>query len=166
VGILGPEDRVELIEGEIIEMSPIGDRHGGCVNRANELFVLSFHGKAITTIQNPVRLNMYNEPQPDLVLAKPRSDYYSTGHPRSEDVFLVLEVSDTTLRKDRDIKVPIYAKLGIREVWIEDLQHDQILVFRDLSGKQYKTRRILQRGDTVSTLAFPETIFKVDDLLL
>ena len=165
VGILEWGERVELIEGEIVEMTAIGDRHGGCVNRATDLFTLSFRGRAIVTVQNPVRLNMYNELQPDLVLAKWRADYYSTKHPTPEDILLVLEVSDTTLRKDRDIKLPIYARLGVPEVWIEDLQHDQILLFRDLVGRQYKTNRILQRGDTFSAAAFPETLFKVEDVL-
>src|SRR5687768_10476197 len=85
VGILKPEDRVELIDGDIVQMSPIGDRHAGFVNRANDLFTFFFRGKAIVTVQNPVRLNKYNEPQPDLVLAKPRADYYSTKAPAVED---------------------------------------------------------------------------------
>src|SRR5215510_13348229 len=129
-GILKAGDRVELIEGEIVEMSPIGNRHAGCVNRANDLFTFLFRGKAIVTVQNPARLNKYNEPQPDLILAKPRADYYASGHPTGEDIFLMVEIADTTLRKDRNIKLPIYARLGIPEVWIGDLGHDQLLVFR------------------------------------
>ena len=164
-GILGPDDRVELIEGEIIQMSPIGNRHAGCVNRATDLFTRLFHGKAIVTVQNPVRLNNYNEPQPDLVLAKYREDFYSSKHPTPEDTLLVLEVADTTLKKDRDIKLPIYARLGIVEVWIEDLKHNQLLVFRDPGGQHYRTSLTLRADDSVSTVAFPEITFKVQDLL-
>jgi len=164
-GILTPEDRVELIEGEIIQMSPIGNRHAGCVNRATDLFTFVFRGKATVTVQNPVRLNKYNEPQPDLVLAKPRADYYASKHPTGEDVFLVLEVADTTLRKDRNVKLPIYARLEVPEVWIEDLAHDLILVFRDRAAKSYNTSLTLRRGDSLSVAAFPEVTFKVEDLL-
>jgi Uma2 family endonuclease len=163
-GILGPDDRVELIEGEIIQMSPIGNRHAGCVNRATDLFTHLFRGKAVVTVQNPVRLNNYNESQPDLVLAKYREDFYASKHPTPEDTLLVLEVADT-LKKDRDIKLPIYARLGIVEVWIEDLKHDHLLVFRDPSGGHYKTTLTLHVGDSVSTAAFPEITFTVHDLL-
>jgi hypothetical protein len=117
------------------------------------------------TVQNPVRLNIYNEPQPDLVLAKPRADYYASNHPTGEDVFLVLEVADTTLRKDRNVKLPIYARLEVPEVWIEDLAHDLILVFRDRAAKSYKTGLTMRRGDTLSVAAFPEITFKVENLL-
>jgi Uma2 family endonuclease len=96
-GIFSPTDRLELIEGEIIVMSPIGARHAGCVNRATYLFVKAFGEKATVTVQNPVRLNDYNEHQPDLVLAKPRTDFYASKHPTGEDVFLVVEVADASL---------------------------------------------------------------------
>ena len=164
-GILKPQDRVELIEGEIIQMSPIGVRHAACVNRATDLFTFSFRGRAIVTVQNPVRLNRYNEPQPDLVLAKHRADYYASGHPTPEDVFLMLEVAQTTLRYDRDVKLPIYARLGIREVWIENLKHDVILVFRNPVGEKFRDSRTLHRGDSLSAAAFPKITFKVEDLL-
>ena len=164
-GILKPEDRVELIEGEIIQMSPIGNRHAGCVNRATDLFTFLFRGKAVVTVQNPVRLNIYNEPQPDLVLAKPRADYYASKHPTGEDTFLVLEVADTALRKDRKVKLPIYARLGVPEVWIEDLKHDLILVFRDRADTGYKKSLTFRPGDSLSAAAFPEITFKVEDLL-
>ena len=164
-GILRPGDRVELIDGEIIQMSPIGNRHAGCVNRATDLFTLLFRGKAIVTVQNPVRLSQYNEPQPDLVLAKPRTDYYASKHPTADDTLLLLEVADTTLRYDRDVKLPIYAQLGIPEVWIEDLKHDCVLVFRDPSSNRYQTSLTFRPGDSLSTIAFPEIVITVDSLL-
>lgn len=100
VGILDPDDRVELIEGEIIQMSPIGDRHAGCVNRANDLFTNLIRGRAVVTVQNPVRLNKFNEPQPDLTLCKWREDFYSSHHPRPDEILLAVEIADTTLRKE------------------------------------------------------------------
>ena len=165
VGILDPDDRVELIEGEIIQMSPIGDRHAGCVNRANDLFTHLFRGKAVVTVQNPVRLNKYNEPQPDLTLCKWRADFYSSKHPRPEDILLALEVADTTLKKDLKLKLPIYARLGIVELWIEDLRHDQLLVFRDPEGDKYKTHLTFGRGGALHVLAFPDTSLEVEQLL-
>ena len=164
-GILKPEDRVELIEGEIVEMSPIGNRHAGCVNRINDLFTFLFRGKAIVTVQNPARLNEYNELQPDIILAKPRSDYYSSRHPTSQDIYLVVEIADTTLRKDRNLKLPIYSRLGIAELWIGDLQHDRLLVFRNPAGNSYKTSLTFHRGDSLSVAFFRENTFKVEDLL-
>jgi Uma2 family endonuclease len=163
--ILKPEDRVELIEGEVVEMSPIGNRHAGCVNRATDLFTSLFRGRAIVTVQNPLRLNEYNELQPDLILAKPRSDFYAAEHPTAADIFLAVEIADTTLHKDRMVKVPIYARLGVPEVWIADLQHDRILIFRNASGATYETTLTLQHGDALSVEAFPEIAFGVDLLL-
>ena len=146
-------------------MSPIGDRHAGCVNSATDLFTHLFRGKAVVTVQNPVRLNKYNEPQPDLTLCKWRADFYSSRHPRPEDILLALEVADTTLKKDLKLKLPIYARLGIIELWIEDLRHDQLLVFRDPEGDKYETFRAFSRGSALHVLAFPDTLMKVEQLL-
>ena len=165
VGILDPDDRVELIEGEIIQMSPIGDRHAGCVNRANDLFHRLFSSKAVVTVQNPVRLNKYNEPQPDLTLCKWRADFYSSHHPRPDDILLAVEVADTTLKKDLKLKLPIYARLGIVEVWVEDLKHDQILVFRDPQGDEYNTQLTFSSGESLFVLAFRNIVIQLEQLL-
>jgi Uma2 family endonuclease len=164
-GILTPQDRVELIDGEIIEMSPIGNRHLGCVNGANAAFSAAFRGKAVVSVRNPLRLNNYTEPEPDVVLLKPRQDAYRRKRPVAEDALLVLEVADTTLVYDRTVKVPRYAAAGIPEVWIEDLENDVILVFRDPEGNSYKSILRLKRDASVSVQAFPVVIFKVDELL-
>src|SRR5438067_8717714 len=111
-GILGPEDRVELIDGEIFQMSPLGNRHVGCVNRGNRLFLTAFLGRAVVSTQHPVQLNNYTEPEPDLALLKFLSDDYSGKKVRAEDVLLIVEVSDTTLRFDRNVKMPRYALAG------------------------------------------------------
>ena len=130
-GILTEDDRVELIEGEVIEMSPIGNRHAACVDRATELFISALQGKAIVSVQNPVRLNNYNEPQPDIVVLRRRDDYYESQRRTAEDTLLLVEVSDTTLRYDVNIKLPIYARTAISEVWIENLPEDVLVVCRN-----------------------------------
>ncbi len=165
VGILGPEDRVELIDGEILRMSPIGVRHAGCVNATHEAFTSALRGRAVTSVQNPVQLTNYTEPQPDLLLLKSRKDFYRAKKVRGEDVLLVVEVADTTLRYDRDVKLRHYAAADVREVWIEDLQHNRLLVFRDPAGKSYKTALTLTRDQSVSPLAFADVTFNVRDFL-
>ena len=164
-GIFGPEERVELIEGEILQMSPIGIRHAACVNRANKLLITRLQDRAIVSIQNPVTLDKYSEPQPDILILKPRDDFYvTTGH-RPSDVLLMIEVSDSTLRYDTRRKVPLYAATGIPEVWVEDLKNDVILVYRELSGKTFQTTFERRSGETIASLAFPDVPFAVNDLL-
>jgi Uma2 family endonuclease len=164
-GIIGPEERVELIDGEIIQMSPPGNRHIACVNCATSAFVEAFRQRAIVSVQNPLRLNIYNEPQPDIVVLKPRTDFYESTHLAAEHVFFVVEISDTSLAFDRKVKLMRYATFGVPEVWIEDLNHDLLLVFRQLESKSYKSLLTLRRGDSVSPLVFPDVIFKVEQLL-
>ena len=118
-GILHEDDRVELIQGELVQMTAIGTRHFSCVNRLNRLMVLNFGDEAIVSVQNPVRLNEYNEPQPDVTVIRTRD--YRESLPMPEDVLLLIEVSDTTLAYDRGIKLPLYARAGIGEVWIVNL---------------------------------------------
>ena len=164
-GILTPEDRVELIEGEILQMSPIGNRHAACVNRANKLLITRLQDRGLVSIQNPVRLDIYSEPQPDVLVLKPRDDFYaSTGH-TAADVLLMIEVSDTTLRYDTLKKVPLYAAAGVSEVWVEDLKKDVILVYREPSGKNFQTTFQCKRGETIASVAFPDVVFAVNDLL-
>jgi Uma2 family endonuclease len=164
-GIFTEDDRVELIEGEILEMSPIGHRHMVCVDRANDLLTSALRGKVLISVQNPLRLNKYNEPQPDIVVLKWREDYYASKLHTPEDTLLVLEVSDTTVRYDTKVKLPIYAANGISEVWIENLQEDLILLCRDPAERNYKTQLSLQLREFISSLAFPDVAFKIEDLL-
>src|SRR5262249_52216070 len=164
-GILTEDDRVELIDGEIIEISPIGNRHQACVNRANTFFNEAFGRAAIVSNQSPLRLSNYTEPVPDVIVLKPAPDFYASRERRPGDVFLVVEVSDTTLRYDKNLKLPRYAAAGVAEVWIEDLRNDLLLVYRDPGEKGFKTSLILHRGDSISPLAFPKVTFKIDDLI-
>jgi Uma2 family endonuclease len=164
-GIFGPEERVELIDGEIIQMSPIGHRHMVCVNVANTLFIEAFGRRAIVSPQNPVQLSDWTEPQPDLVVFKPRIDFYAGKKPTPEDVLFAVEVSQTTLRLDRKVKLPLFAAAGIPEVWIEDLNQDLLLVFRNPRTDSYSASMTLQRSDSVSPMSFPDVRFSVDELL-
>ena len=127
-GILTEKDRVELVNGEIIVKSPIGPKHQANVDRVNDAFTSLLRGKAIIRIQGPVRIDNYNEPQPDISVLKFRTDFYSTKHPGPADILLAIEVSDTTIRCDREIKPALYAISRIPECWIEDLNQDVILV--------------------------------------
>ena len=140
-GILQPTDRVELVEGEVVEMSPIGDRHAMAVNRATMVFARGLGDKVVVSVQNAVRIDRYNEPQPDVVLIRPREDFYGVRHPRPDDVVLLIEVADTTVRYDRNVKVPIYARSGIPEIWIVDLNKEVIHIYRGPSTRCLQSAR-------------------------
>jgi Uma2 family endonuclease len=148
-GILTEEDRVELIEGEIIKMSPIGNRHAMTVTRASMIFARGLGDRVVVATQNPAHMDKYNEPQPDLVLIRPREGFYGTGHPDPEDVVLLIEVADSSLRKDRLLKLPVYARNRIREVWIIDVKHDAIYVHREPHENAYLSFETKHRGETV-----------------
>ncbi len=150
-GVFSPDVRVELIEGEIVDMSPIGDRHAACVGWLNRTLTLLLQHVALVWTQNPVRLNDYSEPEPDILVLRPRDDFYIHGKPRPEDVLLLIEVSDTTLEYDRRVKVPLYARAGIPEVWIFNLKGDLVEVFADPSGGAYQTTATLSRGEEVQS---------------
>jgi Uma2 family endonuclease len=130
IGIIAPDDRVELIEGEIIDMAPPGSPHASTVHRLVELFMLATGGRATVLVQNPVRLSNYSEPQPDVALLKRREDFYSEHHPRPSDVLLVVEVATSSLRFDRDTKAPLYARYSIPEMWLVDLQGRRLVRHR------------------------------------
>ena len=112
-GAFGEDDRLELIEGEIIEMSPISPEHAAHVNRLNKLFAQALGGRALISVQNPVSLGEHSEPQPDLTLLRPRADDYAQSHPGPEDVLLVIEVAETSLDYDRTVKIPLYGRPGM-----------------------------------------------------
>jgi Uma2 family endonuclease len=164
-GILSEHVRTELINGEVIEMSAMGLRHRAAVNRASDLLVPLFKGKAQISVQLPVRLNDFNEPQPDICFLKPRRDFYESKHPGPTDVFMMMEISDTSLGYDRDVKLGVYAATRIPEVWIEDLVNQVLLVFREPSRKAYRISLSFSRNDSVSLAAFPEISISVSDLL-
>jgi Uma2 family endonuclease len=162
-GILHEDDRVELIEGELVEMTAIGTRHFSCVNQLNRLLVMHVGDEAIVSVQNPVRLNEYTEPQSDLAVIRPRD--YRESLPKPEDVLLLIEVSDTTLAYDRGVKLPLYARAGIREVWIVDLPGETIERHTDPSEEGYRRADRLRRGHTLESISLPGLTPSVDELL-
>ncbi|MCW9679572.1 Uma2 family endonuclease [Dolichospermum planctonicum UHCC 0167] len=164
-GILSENDKVELINGEIIEMSPIGRRHTACVNRLNSVFSQLLGKKVIVAVQNPILLNNLSEPEPDIALLKPRTDFYESGHPQPQDIFLLIEVADSSIEYDRDVKIPLYASSGITEVWLVDIYQQVIIVYRYPSENGYRDIQTLSRGEKLSISAFPENNLFVDDIL-
>jgi len=164
-GILREDEPVELLAGEVREMSPIGSRHVACVNRLNTVLTLHLHGQAIVSIQNPIRLSDYSEPEPDLAVFAARADYYAEALPMPDDILLVAEVADSSLEYDRDEKLPRYAEAMIPEVWIVDLNHDTVERYiRPLHGR-YAEGVIYQRGEQFSTTILTELRVAVNDIL-
>lgn len=164
-GILSEDDRVELIEGEVVTMSPINSRHAGCVDRFIVLLYPNVRGVAIMRVQNPIRLSEYSEPQPDLALLRPRDDFYTQSHPTPADVLLVIEVAETSQRYDRDVKIPLYARYGIPEAWFVDLVEEAVYVYRQPSGGAYHEVQRLQRGDILNSQMLPELTLSVNAIL-
>lgn len=164
-GILSEDDRVELIEGEIIEMSPIGSRHAACVRRLDALFNRELQGAAQVSAQNPILIDDYSQPEPDVALLKPRSDYYSEEHPAAGDVLLVVEVADTSVEYDRQVKTPLYARAGVGEMWLVNLQEDAVEVYTRPESGTYRERIQLTRGDSISLTGIPGLTVTVEEIL-
>ena len=157
-GILAEDERVELLAGDIIVREPIGTQHAGTVNRLTYLWTSRLGLRAVVQVQNPIELAREDsEPQPDLSLLRPRADFYATAHPAADDVLLAIEVADTSLRLDRRVKIPLYARAGIGEVWLVDLTTSRIEVYRNV--------QILVRGQSVTPIAFADLTVAVGHLL-
>ena len=164
-GIFHEDERVELLDGELYEMTPIGDHHIGGVISLEYVFGQRLGGRAFVSTQNPIRLSDFSEPQPDLALLRPRADFYRNGKARPEDVLLVIEVADSSLQYDQQTKLPRYAAAGIVELWIVNLIDEQIELYHDPAGDTYATRSIHRRGDTLAPLAFPDLVLSVEEIL-
>ncbi len=165
-GFIAPDARVELIDGEIIEMSPIGSHHNAVVDRIAEEFVRRLAGTAISRVQGSIRLNDLRSPQPDIAVLKRSDDYYASGLPTPPDVLLIVEVADTSLTYDRDEKAALYSQNGIVEYWLVDLVQDQVLVHRDPSPTGYASVETRHRnsGDWAS-LVLPSLVVSAERLL-
>jgi Uma2 family endonuclease len=165
-GIFSEDDRVELLDGEIVEMTPIGSRHAAAVKRLIDRFIpLQVAGRVILSVQDPLRLGEHSEPQPDVVLLKPRADFYAAAHPGPEDVVLLVEVAETSAAPDREVKVPLYARFGVPEVWLVDLAEARVEVYRQPSAGAYQQTQALARGDVVSPHAFSDLRMGVAEIL-
>jgi Uma2 family endonuclease len=164
-GILRPDDRVELLDGVIVRMTPIGSPHASCVNRLTALFTRCYPRLAITSVQNPIALDPRSEPQPDVVLLKPRADFYRHAHAQPADVLLVVEVMASSTDYDRVLKLPLYAAAGVVEVWLVDLAAEQVEVHRRPAGRAYAEVVALQRGQRLSPAALPRRPMRVENIL-
>lgn len=157
-GIIKADEQVELLAGTILPMGPIGSRHTTCVKRVNRLLSTLVGETAIVSIQDPISLSDLSEPEPDVALLAPPLEQYAHRHPGPEDVFLVVEVADSSLQKDRELKLPLYAEAGIPEVWLVDLEADQIEVYTEPQGQQYRLRRLAHRGESLPLRALGTTV--------
>jgi Uma2 family endonuclease len=165
IGIFHEDDRVELLDGELYEMTPIGDDHIGTVNDLTTSFARRLGDRGIVSPQNPIRLDDHSEPQPDLTLLRPREDRYRRSKARPEDVLLVVEVARSSLDYDRQTKLPRYAAAGIPEAWIVNLVDDRIEVYREPAGGVYRSITIYMRGDSLAPAALPDLTVRVDEIL-
>ena len=159
VGILGKQDRVELIRGEIMDMAPIGQNHEGAVNALTQALVLACQGKAIVSVQNSIRLDRWSVPQPDFAVFRYRADFYLEGtRPTPADTLLLVEVADSSLRYDRKMKLPLYAGAGIPEYWIVDLQGRVVDAYQRPDGGGYAEEVTYRGGDQVPMSAAPDIV--------
>ena len=164
-GILHEDDRIELIDGEIVPMSPIGDRHLACVDMLAEQFFGSVSGRAIVRVQGSVRLGDDSEPQPDIALLRPRDDFYANQSAGPNDILLVVEVADTSLNYDRQKTAETYAKYEIPEVWIANLSDDWVERYLNPAEGEYADVRQFSRGERISPALLPDVELEVGNIL-
>ena len=165
VGILKPDERVELIEGEIIVKWPISPAHAGSVIISTRAFILLSQGRFMVNAQNPIHLDDASEPEPDVALLRPREDFYTRSHPTPADVLLVIEIADSSLEYDRQTKAHLYGRSGIPETWVKNLPEDRIERFTEPGPDGYAQHTIHRRGDTLSPTSLPDLELAVSDLL-
>ena len=163
-GILGPDARVELIEGEIIDKVPTGSKHAAAVRQLGQQLQQRIGSTAIVSVQNPVRLDDYSEPEPDLALLRPREDFYKSAHPGPRDVLLVIEIAESSLRYDHEIKIPLYARHGIPEVWLVDVENETLTLFREPSESGYRQEIRPDALTAITPATLPTLILDLTDL--
>jgi Uma2 family endonuclease len=163
--VFDPDSRVELIEGELIEMPPINPPHAFGVERVLNQFARRLAGRAWIRCQDPVTLVPDSEPQPDIVLARNDSRGYGDHHPAPNEILLAVEVAQSSLQFDRKVKVPLYARSGIREMWLVNLVDGELVAHREPSGAWYGSIEVYRRGASIAPVEFPDVVFAVSDLL-
>jgi len=164
-GILSQRERVELIHGEILTMSPIGPPHSGTVMRALNGLIPLVGNRALVGVQGPIALGDWDEPQPDIFLLRPRDDFYTKAHPRPSDLFLIIEIADSSLDYDRTVKVSLYAETGVPEYWVADITNDCVWAYSDIQERHYQTVRQFRRGESIVPQLLPGCSIRVDILL-
>jgi Uma2 family endonuclease len=166
IGILGPDERVELLNGRIIEMPPIGPRHSYVVISLDALMQRTLGDRAVVVAQGPIRLDRFSEPQPDVLIVRGPREQYASHHARPEDTLLVIEVAESTLRYDRGEKLRAYARMGIAEYWIVDIAHERLHAFTEPDGERYRTEVVVERGGQIAPRALPDDLVALDDILV
>jgi Uma2 family endonuclease len=165
VGILSGDDRVELIDGEVLSMTPISARHNACVTRTHRAIVLAVGDDAIVQAQGSVRLDRYHEPEPDLVLLRPRADFYASRLAGPGDILLIVEVADSSIEYDRDVKARIYAEAAIPEYWLADLNANLVWRYSEPEGDTFRSVEQSRRGESIAPRLLPSCVINVDVLL-
>ena len=163
-GVFPEGDRFELINGEISKMSPIGRKHAACINRLVESFTQKLGVQIVLSVQNSIRLDDNSQPQPDLAILKRRNDFYEEELPTPSDILLIIEVADSSIDYDRNVKAPLYAAAGIPEMWLFDVNKKAIEGYLLPSSSGYRQMRRYEADDTLAMLAFPEVIFNWEEL--
>jgi Uma2 family endonuclease len=163
---LSAQDRIELIEGEVIYMSPIGSRHAACVKRLNALLSKLLADQVIISIQDPIQLSNFSEPEPDVALLRPRDDFYASHLPTPSDVLLIIEVADTSIEYDQHTKLPLYARSGIPEVWILDLHNSTVTIYTQPSIGEYQVKKDYSAVDTIQAATVSKLMVQAKDILI
>jgi len=164
-GIFHPEERVELIEGQIFQMAAKGTAHEAAITRTERLLRNRLGEQVLLRLQSPVQLNNYSEPEPDIAVVAPNPLDYEDHHPTPSEVFLLVEVADTSLKHDREVKAPVYARSGIVDYWVLDVNERKLHVYRLPSSQGYQSEMILAEDVTISPLAFPDCTIAVREML-
>jgi Uma2 family endonuclease len=164
MGFLGEDDRVELIDGEIVEMSPICKKHNACLSRTNRTLIQQIRDRAIVYVQNSIIISD-NEPLPDIAILKPNPTDYADRYATAEDVLIIIEVADSSVAYDQEIKAPKYARARIQELWIVDLNDDMVWVYRNPSSKSYLDIKAYKRGEKITLIAFSDITLQVNEIL-
>lgn len=164
-GVFGENARVELIDGEVFEMAAMGSRHAACIDRLNRLLSKLASQNTIVRVQCPIQLDDDSEPEPDVALLKFREDFYASGHPKPSDVLLAVEVSDTSLEYDTKVKLPAYARAGVPEVWVVDLNSDTIQIHSNPQTGEYRNTLRVRRGETFKAGSLSDTELAASNIL-
>lgn len=164
-GILSPSDRVELVDGEIVSKPVIGPRHAASVDRTTRALVTAVGTSAIVRVQGAVRLDLFHEPEPDIVLLRPRADFYASGHPGPTDILLVIEFADSSIDYDRGMKSRVYAQARLVEYWLVDLNEDVVSVHAESSNGVYRAVTSYRRGRVLAPRSLPSCAISTVDLL-
>ena len=164
-GILRPDERVELLAGQIIKMAAKGTAHRAAISRIEHLLREYLGDSVLICLQDPIRLDDYSEPEPDVAVVRPDPLYYEDHHPTPAEIFLLIEVADTSLKFDCEVKAPAYSRSGITEYWVLDVNDRKLHVYRSPSANGYQSETILAEALTIAPLAFPDCVITVQELL-